>query len=309
MIKDVCYASFNCKDLEEAKAFLVDFGLIPTHETSDVVYFRGACTRPYIFIVNRSEGQNLLCSVGYEVDTEANLRQMAGKLNADVLPITGNPWGGLEATTRDCDGNVVNLVWGIGELAPLALPREEVQLNTANKIRRKGRFPLFDKENPMPVLHLDHVIHASEDPQRFIDWYVENLGGYPSDILMGPKKPVLSFIRFPDGQNYVPHHRVGVFNGKQTGVQHVCFESLDLDAVFMAHHFLRSRGYRQSWGPLRHSVGGAISDYWHTPFGLRVEHVTDGDMLNDDYETLIRPMSEETAMQWATQELPAEFLE
>lgn len=307
MIKDVCYSEFNCPDLEEAKSFLVDFGMVVSREEPSRLFFRGAGKRPYIFIVQQAPESSLVAT-GYEIDTEENLRAMAKRLGSEVKPIEDNPWGGLRATVTDCDGNLVNLLWGVEQLEPLQMPREDVLMNTNGQVRRKGRLPVFG-DVPPPVLNLCHVIHASSNPGRFVEWYKEHLGAYPSDILMGKKKPHLSFLRFPDGKNYVPHHRVGVFQGEgeKPGVQHVCFESLDMDAIFMGHRYLKSKGYKQSWGPLRHNLGGAISDYWYTPFGLQIEHVTDSDMLNDEDETGIHPFNLQGAYQWTTQDLPTEW--
>lgn len=305
MIKDICYAVFGCQDLDEARPFLTDFGLTVSAEQPGCIYFRGAQERPYIFVLRKAEKPGLL-AIGYELDSEASLYATAERLGVSVAPISENPWGGLRAVVSDCDGNRVELVHGLRSLEPLPLPREEVVFNSGGKIRRKGRLPHFE-DGPTPVLQLAHVVHTSLNPQRFVDWYVENLGAYPSDVLMGPEQPVATFMRFPNGSEYVDHHNVAVFAGKGVGVQHLCFESLDLDAVFMAHRYLRSKGYRQSWGPVRHLAGGAISDYWITPWGLRVEHVTDGDVLNDQFETSVAPFDEGTILQWTTQPVPAEF--
>jgi catechol 2,3-dioxygenase-like lactoylglutathione lyase family enzyme len=305
MIKDVCYAEFACPDLSEAKHFLIDFGFVPTLEESDRIFFRGAESRPYIFIIRRGEEARIL-ETGYTVDSEETLRSMAARLGGLVESADDNPWGGLRAKVKDCDGNTVVLLWNVRQLEPLKLAREEVKFNSGGIIRREGRLPVFG-EVPPPVFHLCHVVHSSDDPTRFIEWYRDNLGAYPSDLLMGGEEPILAFMRFPDGKKYVPHHSVAVFNGKRNGVQHICFESLDVDAVFHGHRYLKSRGYKSSWGPLRHTVGGAISDYWHTPFGLRIEHVTDGDVLNDQFETGIQPMNDKTAYQWTTHAMPADF--
>lgn len=307
MIKTVSHATFGCPDLEAATRFMVDFGLVVSHSAEGATYFRGAEGRPYIFVLKEAPQPGLV-SVAYEVRSMDDLRAMAGKLGATVEPIDDNPWGGSSAKLVDCDGNPVEIVCGIQSVAPLKMPREAVVPNSGGQIRRKGRLPVFG-DGPLPVLKLCHVVHASPDTQRFVDWYVEHLGAYPSDIVMGPRQPTLAFMRFPDGSNFVDHHNVGVFDGKKVGVQHVCFESLDMDAVFMAHRYLVKRGYRRSWGPVRHTYGGALSDYWHTSWGLRVEHVTDSDVLNDEYETLTLPMNELATLQWTTEKMPDHYME
>lgn len=308
MIRNMSYAIFGCRDLEGSTRFLTDFGLAVSNEQPGCIYFRGAEDRPYLFILKEAEKPGLIAA-GYEVDSEKSLRAIARQLEISVEPILDNPWGGLRAVTSDCDGNGIELVYGVQRVEPLPMPRRVVLFNSNGKITRKGRLPIFD-EAPTPVVRLCHVVHVSPDVHRFTDWYVKNLGAYPSDILTNtehPEKAAAAFLRFPRGAEYVDHHNVAAFSGDEVGVQHVCFESLDLDAVFMAHRYLKAKGHRQSWGPVRHMVGGALSDYWLTPWGLRVEHVVDGDYLNDDFETQVAPLNHRVALQWTTQELPTAF--
>lgn len=305
MIKHVRYSVFGCADPAKAIPFLVDFGLAVSAERPDAVYFRGADQEPYVLVLKKTEKQGLI-AVGYEVDSEENLQSMAKRLGCAVSPISDNSWGGLRAVTADCDGNGIELVYGIQPVKPLPMPRDAVVFNSNGQMRRKGRLPVFE-DAPTPVLHLCHVVHESPDVRRFIDWYVSNLGAYPSDILTSPQDseiPAASFLRFPRGTEWVDHHNVAVFASKKVGVQHVCFEALDLDAIFMAHRYLKDKGYHQAWGPVRHNCGGAISDYWVSPWGLQVEHVTDGDIVNDECKTQVQPLSERSAFQWTTQPLP-----
>lgn len=308
MIKTMSHAVFGCPDLGEAIRFLTDFGLAVSAEQPGCVYFRGTAERPYLLVMKKTEKPGLIAA-GYEVDSEENLRAIARRLGVAVTPISDNQWGGLRAVTSDCDGNGIELVYGVQRVKPLPMPREAVVFNSNGEVHRKGRLPIFE-DAPTPVVRLCHVVHDSPDVRRFIDWYVKNLGAYPSDILMAPpdsQHPAAAFLRFPCGSDWVDHHNVAVFAGKAVGVQHVCFESLDLDSIFMAHRYLKDKGHHQSWGPVRHMVGGAISDYWLTPWGLRVEHVIDGDVVNDEFETLVRPLSEQTALQWTTQPFPTEI--
>jgi hypothetical protein len=87
----------------------------------------------------------------------------------------------------------------------------------------------------------------------------------------------------------------------------MCFETIDLDAVYIGHRYLRERGHKLGWGVVRHMLGGAVSDYWYDPSGFRVEHVTDGDVLNDDFPTDHHIVGGDTLMQWGP-ELPGDFL-
>src|SRR3546814_5353142 len=102
-----------------------------------------------------------------------------------------------------------------------------------------------------------------------------SLGGYPSDLIRDEKQTVIgAFMRFPRGAEYVDHHNIAVFLGPTNGAHHVCFETIDLDAIGMGRRYLVSKGYRASWGIVRHALGGAISDYWHDHSGFRSEEPT-----------------------------------
>jgi hypothetical protein len=284
------------RPLGEVKTFFEDFGLVVSHEEEGRVYFRGFGNKPYIYVAEFGDESSLV-STAFEVDTEAALLVAADRFGSAIEEIAG-PWGGRSIATTDPDGNRVELVWGIEQLKPIPLPREPVLFNSGGDVHRRGRLPIFTK-GPAPVLHLCHVIFGSPDPAGLIDWYVENLGAYPSDVIIDPEHvPIGAFIRFPQGKTYVDHHNVGVFKGPQNTPQHICFETLDLDALQMGHRYLQQKGYTASWGPVRHSLGGAISDYWLDPSGFRVEHVTDGDVLNDEYPTNRSPLSEEALLQW-----------
>ena len=291
---------------ETLKPFYEDFGLVLSHETEDRLYYSGFEGRPYIFVVER--GAPGVASVGYELESEAALHEASARFGAPIEELD-TPWGGKRVLTMDPDSNRLELVWAIPPLEPIALPRPAVEFNDASGKRRKGRFPDIDA-GPAPVLHLCHVVHNSPEPGSVIDWYVEKLGAYPSDVILNPEQGRHgAFLRFPQGATYVEHHNVAVFKGpNDNSAQHICFETLDLDALYMGNHYLAGRGYDAVWGPVRHRLGGAISDYWLDPSGLRLEHVTDGDVLNDDYPTQYSPVGVKALMQWGPI-LPGSFFD
>ena len=54
----------------------------------------------------------------------------------------------------------------------------------------------------------------------------------------------------------------------------------------LGHDHMRQTGkYKHSWGIGRHIDGSNISDYWRDPFGAKVEHYVDGDVINDAYKS------------------------
>jgi catechol 2,3-dioxygenase-like lactoylglutathione lyase family enzyme len=306
MIKTISHTTVRHADLDAARDFFTDFGLVVSHETDNRLYLRGTGSRPYIYIAEKAETPAYV-SEAYEVVSRNALVSAAERFGVAIEKIEA-PGGGEKISLLDPDENVVELVYGIEETSPLPLSRNPVELNVGGGQARLGRFPIFEI-GPPPVLRLCHIAHSSPDPERLLRWYVDILGAYPSDVIVTPEQDLaVAFARFPNGREFVDHHSVAVTKGPKNGAQHTCFETLDIDAVFMAHRYLASKGHNASWGPVRHALGGAISDYWTDPSGFKVEHVTDGDVLNDTFATTYSEASEESLMQWASNPLPDDFL-
>jgi hypothetical protein len=81
------------------------------------------------------------------------------------------------------------------------------------------------------------------------------------------------------------------------GLNHVSFEMLNIDDVFMGHELLKRKskecGYELEWGVGRHYQGSQIFDYWRSPFKQVHEHQTDGDYLDNTIPPqIVNPMSD-----------------
>jgi hypothetical protein len=241
-----------------------------------------------------------------KVSSQHALEELATRFDQKIEP-SPRPGGGQRIVIFDPDGKPVELVYGAKRVAEVPT-REPLNFNSGGKRSRLGRMPIFENQ-PVPVLELRHVIMSSRHPQRLIDWLVKDLGAYPSDVIVDDSNvPMMAFLRFPKGVEYVEHHHIGVSVGAQPGAQHICFETIDLDAVFMGHRYLDQRGYKGVWGPARHSLGGGVSDYWRDPSGFIVEHVTDGDYVNAQAPTAYSPANDASTHQWAASP-PADSLE
>ena len=307
MIERSSYVIYRHQDLAAIRAFLLDFGLLIADETPERIYFRGYDDSPFIYLAERGD-ENRFVGIGLEASSAADLESMAERFGVAVED-SPRPGGGRRITIADPDGKPTEIVFGAQKVEPVPT-REPLAFNSGGQRNRLGRIPIYDT-GPVPVLSLCHTVMASEEPERLIDWLVKELGAYPSDIIELPDgRPLLAFLRFPKGKEFVEHHHVAVSLGSQVSAQHTCFETIDLDAVFMGHRYLAKQGYKQAWGPVRHSLGGAVSDYWRDPSGFIVEHVTDGDYVNEDNPTAVSPATDElSTLQWTTQPLPADFIE
>jgi hypothetical protein len=171
--------------------------------------------------------------VGLKVSSLGALEELATRFEQKI-EASPRPGGGQRIVIFDPDGRPVEMVYGAQRVA--AVPtREPLNFNSGGKRSRLGRIPIFENR-PVPVLDLRHTIMSSQKPQRLIDWLVKELGGYPSDVIVDDDNvAMMAFLRFPKGAEYVEHHHIGVSLGAQPSAQHTCFETIDLDAVFMGH--------------------------------------------------------------------------
>jgi catechol 2,3-dioxygenase-like lactoylglutathione lyase family enzyme len=304
MITGISYVTYKHKDLAAARTFYQDFGMVVAEERDDCLYFRGTDDKPFIYVAQLAD-EPAFVSLAFEVDTAQSLREFARRCESKVEP-SPHIGGGERVVIRDPDGTQVELVHGMKPVAPIPV-RDPVAWNSGGRRARLGRSPLL-KLAPVPVAHLCHVVLNSPDPKRLIDWYSEVLGAYSSDVVVAGDTTIGSFMRFPRGAEFVDHHNIAIFQGPNVGAQHAAFETIDLDAVFMGHRFMREQGYKASWGPVRHALGGAVSDYWFDPAGFRVEHLTDGDVVNNETETGYCDAGADALLQWESTPLPANFV-
>ena len=114
-------------------------------------------------------------------------------------------------------------------------------------------------------------------------------------------------MRLDRGQEFVDHHIILVNQSHLEGCHHSSYEVLDLDAVTTGHYHLVSQGWNLDAGYGRHYLGSLIYDYWLDPFGNRVEHYTDTDLVNDDYVPVYFAGTVEETTQWGMAPPPSFF--
>jgi catechol 2,3-dioxygenase-like lactoylglutathione lyase family enzyme len=154
------------------------------------------------------------------------------------------------------------------------------------------------------------VLHVADHDQS-VQWLKDRLGMVASDFMAtpdAPDRPYATFLRFDHGKALVDHHCLLVLAAQKVGVHHISFEVDDLDAVMTAHDYLIHRGYTLDVGVGRHLLGSQIFDYWRDPFGFRVEHYTDGDVVNDEHRPSTFTGTAQETTQWGA-EPPAEFFQ
>ena len=103
------------------------------------------------------------------------------------------------------------------------------------------------------------------------------------------------------GDQWTDHHTLALVAAQdgRARFDHSSFEVIDLDDVVQGGEFLKARGWTHSWGVGRHIQGSQIFDYWRDPFGHKIEHWTDGDLVNDSTPVGNAAFSLDELSQWA----------
>ncbi|WP_370551368.1 VOC family protein [Glaciimonas sp. PAMC28666] len=128
------------------------------------------------------------------------------------------------------------------------------------------------------------AVQVSDIP-RVVDFYTNTLGFKISDSYWAGAKDntIAVFLHCGLGEHWTDHHTIALIAAQdnRTRFDHSAFEVLDLDDLMQGNAFLARQGHQHSWGVGRHIQGSQIFDYWRDPFGNKIEHWTDGDMVND----------------------------
>jgi hypothetical protein len=190
------------------------------------------------------------------------------------------------------------------------LPKIEAKrlpTNSADEPLRRAGTLMRPSRGPTPVKKIAHGVMASPKINDTLKWFREHLGLISSDdIYAGHKDNIIaSFNRCDCGDEYVDHHVFFCMKNEKTGLNHFSFEVADIDAVFIDHEYLKSKGkYEHIWGIGRHLLGSQVYDYWADPWGRVHEHWADSDRLNVRNGSNLMPVEEGLRSQWGEPATP-----
>lgn len=307
-LKHLAYVTYAVDDLNKLESFLTDFGLQTSHKTSDVLYMRGAGATPYLYVAEKKAKSEYI-SLAFEVQSRADLEIAAAISGASRIEELTAPGGGERVRLISPGKQVIDLVHGIAPVAALQT-RQTFPLNISDTQPRKNR-PVRQRAEATPVLRLGHCALWVEDGAAETAWFLKHLEMAASDYICIPgdqePKVVGAFLRMDHGADFVEHHCILVNESLNAGCHHASFEVLDMDAVFAAHEFLRTRNWSLDAGVGRHYLGSLIYDYWTDPFGNRIEHYTDSDIINDEYQPTRFVGGAEETTQWGMAPPPQFF--
>ena len=291
-VDDVAFPTLQVPDLDKQEEFLSDFGMTRVERTDDTLYMAGHGPQPFIHVSKLGE-KKFLGNTFYASSMQ-DLESLAHSDEFNNIEEMASPGGGFRTCGFDPDGIGVDVVFGIK-------PRKiEVDLNAIEfnvggiereNFRRINQTKRFTKGAFPRIKRYAHCGLNSTDLEKSLDWYHRHLGIIASDLLKpgGEAGPLLGiFSRCDRGEKPADHHSIFFLpalsqsNGKP-GLNHVSFEMVNVDDVFMGHEILAKKGYELEWGIGRHYQGSQIFDYWRSPFGQIHEHQTDGDVFDNTF--------------------------
>jgi catechol 2,3-dioxygenase-like lactoylglutathione lyase family enzyme len=303
-VQDIIYVRYQAPDLDVMERFLIDFGMQRAERTATTLYMRGCSTMPYIHVTDlgselRSNGFALLAQNEEDVERLASEMGLRSEWNPE-------PAGGLMLQLTDPSGFDVTVLGGLKAAESLAT-RQPLDFNPSV---RRNRLAGVQRVIPGPshVFRLGHVLLRCTQMDDSLRFYTERLGFQISDsgYAVTPDNVVGHFLHCGLGNELTDHHTIAVFKRPESKIDHSGFEVLDMDDLIVGNEYLKKQNYRHQWGVGRHVEGSQIFDYWRDPFGNKIEHWTDGDLVNDRYVGKVSKLSPEGLSQWGPP-LPQDF--
>jgi catechol 2,3-dioxygenase-like lactoylglutathione lyase family enzyme len=245
---------------------------------------------------------------GLRARSADDLAKLAAELGTNVED-NPEPGGGRRVRFKDPVGYQVDVVHGQEKVAALA-HREPIAFNSAVTRQRHGEYVRL-KAAPSHVVRLGHVFLQTTNLEASIEFYTGLLGFKISDTYFAgsPDNTIAAFLHCGLGKSWTDHHTMALGSAQdgKNRFDHSAYEVIDLDDVILGGEYLKSKGYKHSWGVGRHVQGSQIFDYWRDPFGNKIEHWTDGDLVNDDSPIGRAEITPHELAQWAPEFNPEFF--
>jgi len=278
-VVDLAYVRYRVPDPELMARFLVDFGLHEHERDGSTIYMRGSDNSPYLVVIEQSKTVGFI-GPAFLADSREDLKILADRFDGSAVEANPGPGGGERVRVFDLDGYQIEIVHGTTPVDPLPM-RQALTINDSQSRKRKGDFQRA-KPGPSTVKRIGHLILRVDDYEASLAWY-QQLGFLVSDEVHDPDNPEITtngFLKCDRGDDWTDHHTLGLAVRKPKAIDHIAFEVIDIDDVVLGGLHLEQCGYRRSWGVGRHILGSQIFDYWRDPHGFKMEHWTDGDLVN-----------------------------
>ncbi len=291
---DVAYPILQAPDLEVQEKFLLDFGMDRVARTEDHLYMRGEGPQSFIHVTHL--GEKKFVGMAFEASAMDDVEKLSRADGFSAVEEMDSPGGGFRTHGLDPDGNRIELIFGRKQRqldSDLAAQEINVGGIDHGNFRRLNQIKRFPKGQTPRIKRFGHIGIHMGDVQASLDWYNIHLGIIATDIVKPPPAdedtPIGGiFSRLDRGDKPSDHHSIFMvatneITDNKPGLNHVSYEMVDIDDVFMGHEILNKAGYELEWGIGRHYLGSQIFDYWRSPFGHVHEHQTDGDVFDNSF--------------------------
>ena len=294
-IQDISFVRFRAPDLGRMQSFLEDFGMTRVEASDGRLYMCGYGGDPFSHVTEPGEAG--FTGLGFRAAGVEELERLAAAEGVEVENFEV-PGGGRVVRLSDPDGFLVEVVAGQTRVDPPEAGRG-TKWNQADRRRRIGE-PKRVPSGPAHVLRLGHCVIKVTDFRRSEQWYKERFGLITSDeVELAPDVPAGAFLRCDRGIDPTDHHTLFLINHPQgADFHHAAFEVRDLDDLMGGNNHLKARGHHHEWGVGRHLLGSQVFDYWRDPWGHKIEHWTDGDLLTASDGSKQARFDEFVGVQW-----------
>lgn len=312
---------FQLPNLKLFREFAKDFGFTEVqHDTADgCCYFRGYGIDQYIYVLELVPDDHAPKFRGpaFAAASRQDFDKAAALPGAQHRDLSAAPGGGEMVTFNRQDETFFHVVYGtkarLSQAHPVtqsATHEEAGPMNKPFEKPRRGQFQRFHA-GPALVHKLGHLGYVLRDFDVELEWYTKSFNFVPSDILHDKEAQeidLLAFMHLDLGEEYSDHHSFFLSRGPPEAtdsyLHHTSYEVEDFDTQLLGHEWLAERGWKSVWGVGRHVLGSQIFDYWEDPYGFKIEHYADGDVVNGDTETKRSPLGPLSV--WGP-ELPKDF--
>ena len=270
MISGLHHYALQVPDLEEADAFLRDFGLETTDKDGSLLAMCPGRDQEQVRMVRAEEKR--LHHVSFTV-APGSLDALCESLSrAGTTTLPEPPEGGTEEGlwVLDPDGTPVQLI-EVDQAAPR--PGAAHAMNLAGTNQRVGEAAWRAVIQDNLPRRLGHSLLFTAQPEAMETFYSTVLGLRVSDRITGK----VTFLNAGPGD----HHVFGFIRSTHRGFHHASFEVPSIDAIAVGADRMRGQGHDAGWGLGRHTIGSNFFHYTRDPWGSWIEWFSDIDQVDD----------------------------
>jgi 2,3-dihydroxy-p-cumate/2,3-dihydroxybenzoate 3,4-dioxygenase len=275
---DIRYVRLGTADMDHAVTFATRIlGLELGDRDSGAAYLRSDDRDPLVYVDTPAHDH----TVGFELPTMDALDAAGGELDSAGIAVKAG-------TTSECDQRRVSAFVSFREPSGTTV-------DLVAKPFHSGRH--YAPTRQAGITGFSHVGLYTTAPARDEHFWTCTCNARVSDWIGDAPLPRIDAV----------HHKIALFPGKRSGVQHINHQVAAIDDVMRSYYLLRERGVHIRFGPGRHPTSGAMFLYFEGPDGMTYEYSTGVRMIEDEvgYRPRKFPFKSTSFCAWgATPDIP-----